>query len=67
MTTGIFSSILAFVHTLTFQGSFYWTLSTVIELFGTTDNYTTEYTERLHIDLAKDAYRATNMKTNIRR
>lgn len=33
-----------------------------IELFGTTDNYTTEYTERLHIDLAKDAYRATNMK-----
>ena len=27
-----------------------------IELFGTTDNYTTEYTERLHIDLAKDAY-----------
>ena len=33
-----------------------------IELFGTTDNYTTEYTERLHIDLAKDAYRATNLK-----
>ena len=33
-----------------------------IELFGTTDNYSTEYTERLHIDLAKDAYRATNMK-----
>ena len=31
-----------------------------IELFGTTDNYNTEYTERLHIDLAKDAYRATN-------
>ena len=33
-----------------------------IELFGTTDNYSTEYTERLHIDLAKDAYRATNLK-----
>ncbi|KZT19755.1 hypothetical protein NEOLEDRAFT_1077268, partial [Neolentinus lepideus HHB14362 ss-1] len=33
-----------------------------IELFGTTDNYNTEYTERLHIDLAKDAYRATNHK-----
>ena len=33
-----------------------------IELFGTTDNYNTEYTERLHIDLAKDAYRATNFK-----
>ncbi|KAJ3575317.1 hypothetical protein NP233_g1175 [Leucocoprinus birnbaumii] len=32
----------------------------LIELFGTTDNYNTEYTERLHIDLAKDAYRATN-------
>ena len=31
-----------------------------IELFGTTDNYNTEYTEHLHIDLAKDAYRATN-------
>ena len=31
-----------------------------IQLFGTTDNYNTEYTERLHIDLAKDAYRATN-------
>jgi hypothetical protein len=34
----------------------------VIRLFGTTDNYNTEYTERLHIDLAKDAYRATNRK-----
>ncbi|KAJ7839453.1 hypothetical protein B0H14DRAFT_3086954 [Mycena olivaceomarginata] len=33
-----------------------------IKLFGTTDNYNTEYTERLHIDLAKDAYRATNRK-----
>ena len=31
-----------------------------IKFFGTTDNYNTEYTERLHIDLAKDAYRATN-------
>jgi hypothetical protein len=31
-----------------------------IELFGTTDNYNTEYTERLHIDFTKDAYRATN-------
>ena len=31
-----------------------------IELFGTTDNYNTKYTLRLHIDLAKDAYRATN-------
>lgn len=31
-----------------------------IKLFGTTDNYNTENTERLHIDLAKDAYRATN-------
>jgi hypothetical protein len=33
-----------------------------IKLFGTTDNYSTQYTERLHIDLAKDAYRATNKK-----
>ena len=35
---------------------------TAITLYGTTDNYNTEYTERLHIDLAKDAYRATNRK-----
>ncbi|KAJ7118222.1 hypothetical protein C8R44DRAFT_923423 [Mycena epipterygia] len=33
-----------------------------IKLFGTSDNYNTEYTERLHINLAKDAYRATNRK-----
>ncbi|KAJ7812442.1 hypothetical protein B0H14DRAFT_3752478 [Mycena olivaceomarginata] len=33
-----------------------------IKFFGTTDNYNTEYTERLHIDLAKDAYRSTNFK-----
>jgi hypothetical protein len=33
-----------------------------IKHFGSTDNFNTEYTERLHIDLAKDAYRATNRK-----
>ncbi|KAJ7624091.1 hypothetical protein DFH06DRAFT_1446337 [Mycena polygramma] len=33
-----------------------------IEFYGTTDNNNTEYTERLHIDLTKDAYRATNSK-----
>jgi hypothetical protein len=33
-----------------------------IQLFGTTDNYNTEFTERLHIDFTKDAYRATNHK-----
>ena len=33
-----------------------------IILFGTTDNYNTEQTERLHIDLTKDAYRSTNHK-----
>ncbi|KAH9011763.1 hypothetical protein EDB85DRAFT_1878270, partial [Lactarius pseudohatsudake] len=33
-----------------------------ITLFGSTDNYNTEQTERLHIDLTKDAYRATNRK-----
>ena len=33
-----------------------------IKLFGTTDNYNTEQSERLHIDFAKDAYRATNHK-----
>ncbi|KAG1743776.1 hypothetical protein EDD22DRAFT_982113 [Suillus occidentalis] len=36
--------------------------SAMIMMFGTTDNYNTEYTERLHIDFAKDAYRATNHK-----
>ncbi|TFK79321.1 hypothetical protein K466DRAFT_505729 [Polyporus arcularius HHB13444] len=33
-----------------------------ITLFGTTDNYDTQNTERLHIDFAKDAYRATNRR-----
>ncbi|KAF7796673.1 hypothetical protein EIP86_007856 [Pleurotus ostreatoroseus] len=33
-----------------------------IEFFGTADNFNTEYTERLHIDFAKEAYRATNKK-----
>lgn len=33
-----------------------------IELYGAVDNYNTEYTERLRIDLAKEAYRATNGK-----
>jgi hypothetical protein len=33
-----------------------------ITLFGTTDGYNTEQSERLHIDFAKDAYRATNHK-----
>ena len=33
-----------------------------IKLFGTTDNYNTEQSERLHIDFTKDAYRALNRK-----
>jgi hypothetical protein len=33
-----------------------------IQLYGTADNFNTEYTERLHIDLAKDAYSSTNFK-----
>ena len=33
-----------------------------VQQFGTTDNYNTEQSERLHIDLAKNAYRATNRK-----
>ncbi|KAI0323362.1 hypothetical protein GY45DRAFT_1264699, partial [Cubamyces sp. BRFM 1775] len=36
-----------------------------ILMFGTTDNYDTQYTERLHIDFAKDAYRATNKKDEL--
>ena len=34
----------------------------LVKLFGTTDNFNTENTERLHIDIAKDAYEATNHK-----
>ncbi|KAJ8509360.1 hypothetical protein ONZ45_g8474 [Pleurotus djamor] len=37
-----------------------------IQLYGTLDNFNTEYTERLHIDLAKDAYEATNHKDEFR-
>lgn len=33
-----------------------------IENLGTTDNFNTEYTERLHIELAKNAYHSTNKK-----
>ncbi|KAK7060730.1 hypothetical protein VNI00_000462 [Paramarasmius palmivorus] len=36
--------------------------SDLIKRFGTTDNYSTEYTERLHIDTTKEAYAATNHK-----
>jgi hypothetical protein len=33
-----------------------------IRFYGTTDNFDTAYTERLHIDFAKNAYAATNHK-----
>ena len=33
-----------------------------IRLFGTTDSYNMEQTERLHIDLTKDAYCVSNCK-----
>ncbi|KAJ3477772.1 hypothetical protein NLI96_g10232 [Meripilus lineatus] len=36
-----------------------------IRRYGTTDNYNTEATERLHIDLVKDAFRATNHKDHV--
>ncbi|KAG2364923.1 hypothetical protein BDR07DRAFT_1449989 [Suillus spraguei] len=36
--------------------------SHMIRMYGTTDSYNTEYTERLYIDLAKDAYCSTNHK-----
>ena len=32
------------------------------KLFGTTDDYNTQNSERLHTDFVKDAYRATNHK-----
>lgn len=38
----------------------------MIKLLGTTDGYNTEATERRHIDLAKNLYRATNKKDYIR-
>ncbi len=36
-----------------------------ITLFGATDNYSTEQTERLHINFAKEAYHATNHKDEL--
>jgi hypothetical protein len=36
-----------------------------INMFGTTDNYDTQYTERLHIDLTKNAYKSTNAKNEV--
>ncbi|KAF8342437.1 hypothetical protein F5887DRAFT_1283804 [Amanita rubescens] len=36
-----------------------------MRLFGTTDNYDTQYTERLHRNLAKDPYRATNKRDEL--
>ena len=33
-----------------------------IQLYGSPDNFNTEYTERLHIDLTKNAYTSTNFK-----
>ena len=37
----------------------------LIKDLGTPDNFNTEYTERLHIDYAKDAYEATNRKEEL--
>ncbi|KAH9941883.1 uncharacterized protein BXZ73DRAFT_41443 [Epithele typhae] len=39
--------------------------SVSIELFGTTDNYDTQFTERLHIVLTKDGWRASNHKDEL--
>ena len=36
-----------------------------IKLFGTVDNYNTQQTERLHIDFAKEGYRASNTKDEL--
>jgi hypothetical protein len=46
------------IHSLIHYGS-------SVTLFGTTDNYNTEQTERLHIDFTKEAYRATNHKDEL--
>jgi Plavaka transposase len=34
----------------------------LIQLYGAADNFNTEFTERLHINLAKDAYASTNFQ-----
>jgi hypothetical protein len=34
----------------------------LIQLYGAADNFNTEFTERLHINLTKDAYASTNFK-----
>ncbi|KAL5512790.1 hypothetical protein ACEPAG_3056 [Sanghuangporus baumii] len=39
--------------------------SSSIRSRGTTDNYNTQFTERLHIDFAKEAYAATNHKDEL--
>ena len=39
--------------------------ATAISLYGTTDNYDTQFTERLHIDLAKRAYKASNARDEL--
>ena len=36
-----------------------------ILLYGSTDNYDTQYTERLHIDFTKKAYRASNARDEL--
>ncbi|KIL66843.1 hypothetical protein M378DRAFT_63476, partial [Amanita muscaria Koide BX008] len=36
-----------------------------IVLYGTTDNYNTQHTERLHIDFAKRAYKASNARDEL--
>ncbi|KAN0124797.1 hypothetical protein V8E52_001349 [Russula decolorans] len=52
----------SFQNSQTLGQFFYPLYVSSIVLFGTTDNYNTEQSERLHIDFAKQAYRATNRK-----
>jgi hypothetical protein len=40
--------------------------ATSIELFGSPDGYNTEASEHLHIDFAKNAYRASNKRDALR-
>jgi hypothetical protein len=46
------------IHKLYNAGHYY----ELIQLYGTANNFNTEFTEHLHIDLAKDAYTLTNFK-----
>ncbi|KAL0067286.1 hypothetical protein AAF712_005684 [Marasmius tenuissimus] len=62
MPTSRFSFSLAFEIIFIYQSFTFSAIIPAIKYFGSTDNYNTKTTERLHIDFAKDAYRTSNRK-----